>query len=92
MKRGEVNMRQDRVTGEYLAVVPSAYDQGRGRHYLALTATDGWVELSPEYVTRRTRTVSEYPEELKRAVDRLSGHTLRVVPRLLSQEVGQTTP
>lgn len=77
----EVNMRQDRRTGEHLAVIPSAYDQGRGRYYMALTY-DGWVELSPAYVTRGTRTVEDYPEPLKRALDRQLGYILNVVPRL----------
>lgn len=77
-----VNMRQDRKTGEYLAFVPSTYDQGRGRYYMAYTLADGWVEVTPEYATRSTRTVREYPENLKRAVDSNLGHLLNVVPRL----------
>lgn len=78
----EVNMRQDRRTGEYLAFIPSTYDQGRGRYYMAYTLLDGWVELSPEYATRRTCTVSDYPDNLKRAVDRQLGYILITVARL----------
>lgn len=77
-----VNMRQDRKTGEYLAFIPSTYDQGRGRYYMAYTLADGWVEVTPEYATRETRTVKEYPENLKRAVDSNLGYLLNVVPRL----------
>lgn len=78
----EINMRQDRRTGEHLAVIPSAYDQGKGRYYMAYTLADGWVELAPQYVTRHTATAKTYPEDLKRAVDRNLGYILIAVPRL----------
>lgn len=76
-----VNMRRAK-TGEYLAVIPDAYDSGRGRYYMAFTLLDGWVELSPEYVTRHTRTVTDYPLALKKAVDRNLGYLLNTVGRL----------
>lgn len=78
----DINIRQDSRTGEYLAFVPSSYDQGRGRYYMAYTLTDGWVEVSPEYATRGTRTVSEFPAALKRAVDSNLGRILNLAPRL----------
>lgn len=78
-----VTMRQDKRTGEHLAFVPSAYVNRHGeRYYMALTAADGWVELTPEYATRCTRTVTDYPESLKRAADRSSGYILHLAPRL----------
>lgn len=79
----DINMRRDTRTGEYLAFIPAAYDNGRGRYYMAYTLMDGWVELSPEYATKRTRTVSDYPAELKRAVDRNLGYMLNLAPRLV---------
>lgn len=78
----EINMRQVHRTGEYLAVIPSSYDQGRGRYYLAFSLSDGWVELSPEFVVRHTCTVVDFPDALKRAVDRNLGYILEAVPRL----------
>lgn len=77
-----VNMRQDKRTGEYLAVIPNAYQNGRGRYYMANTQLDGWVELSPEYVTRNTRTVTEYPAPLKRRTDTALGYILNIAPRV----------
>lgn len=77
-----VTMRQDRKTGEYLAFTPTAYDNGRGRYYMALTLTDGWVEVTPEYAVKVTRNVTEYPESLKRAFDTSMGYIMHVAPRL----------
>lgn len=79
----QINMRRDRKTGEYLAFIPSAYDQGRGRYYMAYTLADGWVEVSPAYATKRTRPVSEFPEALKRSVDSALGYILILYPRLV---------
>lgn len=81
----EVCMRQDtrKGNGEYFAVIPHAYEGSKGRYYLAIGSSDGcWTELSPEYVTRCTRTVSEYPEWLKHAIDRAQGYILVTVQRL----------
>ena len=82
----EVCMRQDtrKGNGEYFAVIPHAYENSRGdRYYMAIAGSDGaWTELSPEYLTRCTRTVSEYPEWLKRAVDSAQGYILHTVQRL----------
>lgn len=78
----EINMRRDKRTGEHLAFIPSSYNNGRGRYYMAYTLADGWVELSPEYATRNTRTVSDYDENLKRAVDSNLGYILNIYPRL----------
>lgn len=77
-----VNMRRDTRTGEDLAVMPTAYDNGRGRYYMAYTLLDSWVELSPEYVTRHTKTVDDYSLTLKKAVDRNLGYLLNVATRL----------
>jgi len=77
-----VTMRQDTRTGEYLAFVSKAYADRRGPYYLAFTYADGWVEVTPAYATRHTRTVTDYPEDFKRAVDRNSGYILHVAPRL----------
>lgn len=77
-----INMRRDRRTGEDLAVIPTTYDQGRGRYYMAFTLVDGWVELTPQYVVTRTRTVEDYSEDLKRAVDRNLGYILNLVGRV----------
>lgn len=82
----EVCMRQDtrKSNGEYFAVIPHAYTSHNGdRYYMAIGSSDGvWVELSPKYVTRCTRTVDTYPEWLKRAIDNSMGYVLNVVPRL----------
>jgi hypothetical protein len=78
----DVNMRQDKRTGEYLAFMPDSYDMGRGRYYMAYTLSDAWVEVSPEYATRACRTVSEFPGDLKRAVDSNLGYLLNLTPRL----------
>ena len=77
-----VNMRRDTRTGECLAVMPSSYDGRNGRYYMAYTLADGWLELTPECLTRNTRTVSAYPTDLKRAVDRNLGYILDIAPRL----------
>lgn len=77
-----INMRQDVRNGEHLAVIPTSYDRGRGRYYMAYTLADGWVELTPTYVTTMTRTVSEFPADLKRAVDRNLGYILNLASRL----------
>lgn len=78
-----INMRQDARTGEYLAVLPSAYHGKSGRYYLALVELGGnWEELTPEYLTRYTRTVSEFPKWLKRRADRMQGYILNLAPRL----------
>lgn len=79
----EINMRQDKRTGEYLAFIPSSYDQGRGRYYMAYTLADGWVEVAPEYATRATRPVVDFPQNLKRAVDSSMGYILNLYPRLV---------
>lgn len=78
-----VTMRKDKRTGEHLAVISAAYtNQGR-RYYMAIGESDGcWTELTPEYVTRRTMTVSEYPEWLKRRIDQSLGYIMNVAPRL----------
>ena len=82
----EVCMRQDtrKGNGEYLAVSPSSYVRRNGeRYYLAIGRSDGaWVELPPEYVTRCTKTVTDYPEWLKRSMDSRLGYILITVPRL----------
>jgi hypothetical protein len=82
----EVCMRQDtrKGNGEYFAVIPHAYTGRNGeRYYMALGSSDvAWVELSPSYLTRCTRTTEEYPEWLKRAIDRQMGYILNTVPRL----------
>ena len=78
----EVNMRRDTRTGENLAVIPNTYNQGCGRYYMALTETGDWVRLSPAYVTGNTKTVTDYPETLKRAIDRQQGYLLITVPRV----------
>lgn len=78
-----VNMRQDKRTKEQLAVMATAYRDRHGdRYYMAYTLLDGWVELSPEYVTRNTRTITDYSDDLKRAVDRNLGYLLLVRSRL----------
>lgn len=78
-----VTMRQDRKTGEFLAFVPTAYTSHRGeRYYMALTLMDGWVEVTPQYATRVTRNVTEYPEALKRAYDSSMGYIMHIAPRL----------
>lgn len=84
MRGYEVNMRRDKRTGEYLAVIPTAYrNRFDERYYMALGESDGWwTELSPTYVTRNTAPVREYPEWLKRAVDKQVGYVLQVVPRV----------
>jgi hypothetical protein len=79
----EINIRQDKKSGEYLAFIPSSYDMGRGRFYMAFTLADGWVEVSPEYATRGTRPVSTFPQNLKRAVDSNMGYILILYPRLV---------
>lgn len=80
----EVNMRRDKRTGEHLAVIPGAYRSRHGeRYYMAICESGGcWAELSPEYLTRNTVTTSEYPEWLKRAIDRNLGYVLNLVDRL----------
>jgi hypothetical protein len=81
----EVCMRQDtrKGNGEYFAVMPAGYTRDGMRYYMAMGSSDGaWHELTPEYVTRCTRTVTEYPEWLKRRVDADMGYTLHTVPRL----------
>lgn len=81
----EVCMRQDtrKGNGEYFAVIPSAYKGKNGRYYMAIGSSDGvWTELTPEYVTRCTKTVEEYPGWLKRSIDRQQGYILVTVPRL----------
>lgn len=80
----EVNMRQDRRTGECLAFIPHAYKNHAGvRYYMALTLLDGWCEVTPQYATRNTRTTTKYPSDLKRAIDRQQGYLLNVIPKLL---------
>lgn len=79
----EINMRLDRRTGEHFAVIPSSYGDRRGRYYMAIGESDGcWVELTPEYLTRCTVTVTTYPEWLKRNVDRNLGYMLNTVSKL----------
>lgn len=79
-----LTMRQDRATGEYLAFIPAAYRNSHGeRYYMAFTLADGWVEVTPEYATARTRTVAEYPEGLKRSADSNMGYIMNIAPRLV---------
>lgn len=82
----EVCMRQDtrKGNGEFFAVIPSAYENRHGeRYYMAIGSSDGaWCELSPEYLTRSTRTTEDYPEWLKRSIDRQQGYILHTVKRL----------
>lgn len=82
----EVCMRQDtrKGNGEYFAVIPHAYTNSKGeRYYMAIGSSDGaWCELTPEYVTKCTKTVAEYPEWLKRSIDGQQGYILNVVSRL----------
>ena len=87
MSSYSVCMRQDtrKGNGEFFAVMPSAYKNERTgeRYYMAIASSDGaWVELKPEYLTRCTRTVKEYPEWLKRTLERSLGYLLNVAPRL----------
>ena len=78
-----VNMRVDKRTGEHLAVIPASYAGRDDRYYMALCESDGcWAELSPEYLTRNTRTVKDFPDWLKRSIDRSLGYSLNVVGRL----------
>ena len=79
-----VNLRQDKRTGEYLAVVPTAYVSIRGdRYYMAICSEDGdFAELTPGYVTRYTRTVKTYPATFKRYVDVRFGYIMNLAPRL----------
>ena len=78
-----VTIRRDRRTGELLAFIPRAYRDRHGeRYYLAITLTNGWVELTPDYATSCTRTVTDYPESFKRFVDRDMGYRMHVAPRL----------
>jgi hypothetical protein len=79
----DVNMRKTKMTGEVIAVIPAAYRNRQGeRYYMAYTLLDGWVELSPEYVTRQTKTTNLYSDDLKRAVDRNLGYVLNIVHRV----------
>lgn len=77
-------MRRDKRSGEHLAMIPSAYVNRHGeRYYMAIGESDGcWCELTPEYVTRHTVTVTDYPEWLKRRIDSSLGYILATVPRL----------
>jgi hypothetical protein len=79
-------MRQDtrKGNGEFFAVIPHAYTNAKGeRYYMAIASSDGvWVELSPSYVTRCTKTVDQFPEWLKRSIDHSMGYILNTVPRL----------
>lgn len=81
-------MRRDKRTGEHLALIPTAYhDRHGGAYYMALTMMDGWVELSPKYATRCTVTVTDYPADLKRAVDASMGYTMNLATRLYNPVV-----
>lgn len=79
-------MRQDtrKGNGEYFAVIPHAYTNHNGeRYYMAIGSSDGaWAELSPDYLTRCTRTTPDYPEWLKRAIDSQQGYILHTVATL----------
>ncbi|MBO0676808.1 hypothetical protein JRC04_04965 [Mycolicibacterium sp. S2-37] len=80
-----VTMRQDKRTGEYLAVVSTAYrnDRTDARYYMAIGESDGcWAELSPDYVARRTVTVSTFPTWLKRRFDQSMGYEMRHASRV----------
>lgn len=78
-----VNMRQDKRTGEHLAVVPTSYGPKDARYYMALCESDGcWAELSPEYLTKATRTVTTFPGWLKRNMDGQLGYILNLAPRI----------
>lgn len=86
----EINIRQDKRTGEYLAVYPGAYRSRQGdRYYLGHAMADWFLELSPEYLTKATKPVKRddpnFPEDLKRAVDRHTGYIMIVVDRLYSR-------
>lgn len=82
----EICMRQDtrKDSGEYFAVIPHRYTAPNGNaYYLAIASSDGnWTELTPEYVTRCTRTVTDYPEWLKRRADSSQGYILHTVDSL----------
>ena len=81
----EICMRQDtrKGNGECFAVIPHRYTGKNGPYYLGLASSDGtWTELTPEYVTRCTRTTAEFPEWLKRAADSAQGYILAIVPSL----------
>jgi hypothetical protein len=82
----EICMRVDtrKSNGEYFAVIPSAYTAPNGaRYYLGVSSSDGvWTELTPEYVTRCTRTTADYPQWLKRRADTAQGYILHTVSRL----------
>lgn len=79
----DVNMRQDKRNGEHLAFMPDTYTNHHGdRYYMAYTMADGWVELDPGYAVKCTRTVTDFPAELKRATDRNLGYILNLTHRL----------
>lgn len=82
----EVCMRQDtrKGNGEFFAVIDSPFKNRHGeRYYRAIGSSDGaWCELTPAYLTRCTKTVTEYPEWLKRSIDRQQGYILNTVSRL----------
>lgn len=78
----EINMRQDKRTGDFLAVYPESETGLNGRYYTAYTLLDGHVEVSPEYLTQCTKTVSEWPPELKHTIDSINGRILITVDRL----------
>lgn len=83
MSAYDLNMRQDRKTGEYLAFVPDSYTAHNGtRYYMAYSFTDGWVEVSPEYATKVCKTVRDYPEYLKQAAGRSLGYIMGTTDRL----------
>ena len=82
----EVCMRQDtrKGNGEFFAVIPHAYENRHGeRYYMAIASSDGaWTELTPAYLTSCTKTVTEFPEWLKRSIDSQQGYILNTVSRL----------
>lgn len=78
-----INIRQDKRTGEFIAVYPDVLENRHGeRYYEAYALIGEHFEASPEYITKCTKTVTEYPQELKRAIDSRNGRILITVPRL----------
>lgn len=77
-----VRMTRDSPT-EFLAVFPRSYNDGRGgRYYIALDSNGEHVELTPEFVTRRTRPALTFPKRLYDIVCRRYGYRLNVCPRV----------
>lgn len=76
-------MRVDKRTGEHLAVIADVYNQRGNRYYMGIGQSDGcWVELDPVYLTRSTKTVTDYPAWLKRRIDQSMGYIMHLSNRL----------